>query len=288
MTSTERHLPFRSGGCPILRLRRRVGDGLPRAGRDSALCRPSPTLCFAKDGAPSLGCRRRGYLLLEVVVALGLLVLGLATLGMQIQNAHETTYETKRTLRAMNLAESQLAQLEAGLIQNVDSAIEDDLEDEFGRLFPSYGWRLRLEPTETPELWAVRLDILYQLRLDVEEEFDFDEAEIVFTVRTLRATPVTIDPSRDFGADEETMQKLTEALSGTDLDAYALDLRAVGGLPIDQLLELLTAFREAGLLEGINLGSLLPAELLNMLEEAGADLDGDAGTNGQNEGAGGS
>jgi hypothetical protein len=215
-------------------------------------------------------------------VALGLLVLGMATIGMQIQNAYEATHETQHMLRAMNLAESKLAELEAGLIQNVDSAIEDDLEEEFGPLFPRHAWRLRIEPTETPELWLIQLEILYQPRFDVEEEFDFDEAEVLFTLRTLRATPVTIDPARDFGADEEAMLHLAEALSGTEIDPNAIDLRAIGQLPIEQLLELLAAFEEAGLLQGVDLRALLPAEILQMMEDAGADL----GTNGAGAGQG--
>jgi len=211
-----------------------------------------------------------------------LLVLGLSTLGVQLQKAYDAARDSHRMLRAMNLAESKLAELQVGLIQDVDSAIEDDLEEEFGPLFPDFAWRLRIEPTETELLWAVRLDILYQQREYVEEEeFDFEEAEVLLTLRTLRATPVTIDPATDFGADEEAMQQLTDALAGTEIDPYSIDLRQIAGLPLDQLVELLAAFEEAGLLEGINLGSLLPPEILSLLEEA----QGDAGTNGPDEGA---
>ena len=123
------------------------------------------------------------------MLALSLLVLGLATIGAQVQRSFDTTYDSHRTLRAMNLVESKLAELEAELIPNIEEALEDELEEEFGRLFPDFGWRLRIDPTQTPELWLVRLDILYQRRLDVdEEEFDFEEAEVIYSVRTLRAT----------------------------------------------------------------------------------------------------
>jgi hypothetical protein len=233
-------------------------------------------------GGAICGCawprRRASYLLLEVVLALALLVLGLATIGMQVQTSFDTAHASRRMLRAMNLAESKLAELDAQLVPDVEEAVEDELEDEFGKLFPDYGWRLRIDPTQTPDLWLVRLEILYQGRQDVDdEEFDFEEAEVAYTVRTLRATPATVDPARDFGADEETMERLTEAFGGTDLDPTNLDPRLLAGLPLEDLVDLVAALQEAGLLQGIDLASVLPPEILELLEEAGG---GDAGTDG--------
>ena len=227
---------------------------------------------------------RRGYLLLEVMLALGLLVLGLATIGMQIQTSWETALDTHRVLRAMHLAESKLNELDAGLISEVESAVERDLEEEFGRLFPNFGWRLRIEPTQTPELWLVRLQILYQQRQDVEaEEFEFEDAEVLYTLRTLRATPATVNPQRDFGADDETMAQLTEALAGTELDPEALDLRLLAGMPIDDLLDLLAAFQGTGLLEGLDLAAMLPPDVLQLLQEAGAEEFGTSGLQDESE-----
>jgi len=214
-------------------------------------------------------------MLLEVVLALGLLIMGMATIGMQIQEAFDTAHGSQRMLRAINLAESKMSELDAGLIVDLDEAVDDDLEHEFGRLFPDFGWRIRLEPLQdTPELWALRLDILYQHRLDIEEEFDFENAEILFTTRTLRATPPTIDPQRDFGADEEALASLTEALAGTEIDPNNIDLRLIGGMPLDQLLEILTALQDAGILQGVDLGSIVPPEIMDMLTNSGADLQG--------------
>ena len=224
--------------------------------------------------------RRSAYLLLEVIVSLTLLILGLAAIGTQIQNSYDTARQTRRMLRAMNLAESKLAELDAQLIPDVEEAIEDYLEEEFGRLFPNYAWRLRIDPTQTPDLWLVRIDILYQERQDVdEEEFEFEEEviDIAYTLRTLRATPATIDPARDFGTDEETMERLNEALSGTELDPTNLDPRLLAGLPIEDLVDLVAALQDAGLLQGIDLASILPPEILEMIEDAASP---DAGTDG--------
>ena len=208
--------------------------------------------------------------------------MGLATIGLQVQKAYDTSRDTQRLLRAMHLAQSKLAELDARMIENVDEAIEDDLEKEFGRLFPDFAWRLRLEPTQTEELWLVRLDILFQERLDIEEEeFDFDESEVVYTLRTMRATPATIDPARDFGADEEAMENLAAALAGTDLDPNNLDLSLLNRIPTEQLIELLMVFQEVGLFQAADLGSMLPPEVMELLAESGAF---DMGTNGAETG----
>lgn len=229
----------------------------------------------------------RGYILLEVVLALGLLVLGMATIGIQIQTSWETAADTHRMLRVLHLAESTLNEFDAGLmdVSDLESAVENDLEKEFGPLFPSFGWRLRLEPTEIEDIWLVQLQILYQKREDVEsEEFDFDTANVLHTLRTLRATPATVDPQRDFGADDETMLQLTDALAGTELDPYNLDFRMIAGLPLDQLAEILSALQAAGVLQGLDLEAMLPPDVLQMLQDAGLEGIGTDGAGGDQSG----
>ena len=83
--------------------------------------------------------------------------------------------------------------------------------------------------------------------------------------------------ARDFGTDEETMERLNEALSGTELDPTNLDPRLLAGLPIEDLVDLVAALQDAGLLQGIDLASILPPEILEMIEDAASP---DAGTDG--------
>ena len=260
------------------------GPQCPVAHQGRCSRRPWP---LPPNGRQAPGGPMPAYILLEVIFSLALLVLGLATIGGQVQTSFDTAYETQRMLRAMHLAESKLAELNAQLIPNIEEALEDYLEEEFGRLFPDWAWRLRIDPTQTDDLWLVRIDILYQERQDVdEEEFDFDEDEIdiAYTLRTLRATPATIDPTRDFGTDEETMERLAEALGGTDLDVGNLDPRLLAGLPIEDLVGLVAAMQEAGLLQGIDLASILPPEIMQMIEDAAG---GDMGTDGPPQETGG-
>lgn len=228
---------------------------------------------------------------MEVVIALGLLTMGLATIGVQMQTAYDTSRDTERILRAMHLAQSKLSELDARLIQNLDQAIEDDLEEEFGRLFPDFAWRLRMDPTQTPDLWLVQIHILYQRRLDVEEEeFEFDEAEVVFTLRTMRATPATIDLTEFFpglGADadgeeggvDEGLLCLAEALNQAGIDIYDFDPAEVLARPTEELLALALDVSACG----FSLPGMTP-ELMDLVGEVGAL---DVGTSGSGDESGG-
>lgn len=241
------------------------------------------------------GHRRPGYLLLEVVLSLGLLVLGLSTIGMQIQNAYDTAIDSHRILRAMHLAQSKLDELDAGLIMDVESAVQNDLEDEFGRLFPKFGWRLRIEPLkDTPELWLIQMHILYYNRLDVEDDFDFDDSEIVYTLRTLRATPATINladfipglpgASDDEGSlggsdgltpeQEEQLQCVLAVLTEFDIDPFNIDMAELGRRPMEELLGIYSGTLKCGVVPSPD---FLPPDMmdgLNTLLGDGADLLG--------------
>jgi type II secretory pathway pseudopilin PulG len=231
--------------------------------------------------------RLRGYLLLEVVVSVALLVVGLATIGMQISNSSETARNSHRMLRAMHLAESKMIEVDLRLVPDLESAVEGEIEGEFGRLFPEFGWRLRIHLTQVPDLWLVELDVIHCGRFNPDEEYPFDEAQHLYTIRALRATPARVDPARDFGADEESMESFAEALSGTGLDPNDLDIGALGSLPIEQLISLAQAFRDAGLLEDMDLSSILPPDVMQMLLDEIGDLTGGAEGEGEGEGEGG-
>ena len=56
--------------------------------------------------------RRLAYLLLETVVATGMLIVGLAVLGAQVQDSHTAVRKMERRIRAISLAEQHLAELE--------------------------------------------------------------------------------------------------------------------------------------------------------------------------------
>lgn len=228
---------------------------------------------------------KRGFLLMEVVVAVGILVVGLAFVAMQIQNSSRASQRAARSMRTLLLAESTLAEFDAGLI------IPDgeETEREYGPLFPDYGWRLLIEPhPNLPDLNQVTLEILHQVRLDIKaEEFDFDEADLVHRLYTLRVTPQPIDLTRDFGMPEEQADELAELLDGVSdrgIDPYNLNPALFAELDLEELIDVAPVLLEAFGMSVSDLMQVLPEELRQALEEAQAE--GDTGDTGGSDKAG--
>src|SRR3990170_1677399 len=136
---------------------------------------------------------RRGYVLLETVIATGLLIVGLAVLGAQIQDSDTAIRQMRLRLRAMTLAEQQLAQMDLGLIE-LDS-VDEVQEGDFGPRYPDFGWRLITEPTAIEGMYRLTVEILYLIREDAykEDDFDYEAAETVFTTYSIRPTPQAMD-----------------------------------------------------------------------------------------------
>ena len=208
--------------------------------------------------------RHCGFMLLEVVVAIGLLVLGMAVIGAQIQTSLWRTHQTDRLAREVFLAESKIAELDTGLIEP-----EQEIEEDFGRLFPAYAWRLTLEPTEAEELFFIQLEILYDPARDPEEDFDFEEAEVAQVFYTLRAAPRPLDLTVDFGMDEEVAEKLNEDLAGLGggaIDVHDFNPAIFRDLDMEEILEVLPVFMQAFNIEQSAILTLVPAELRPQLE----------------------
>lgn len=207
----------------------------------------------------------RGFILLEVVLSLALLVMGMTYIGAQIQNAQATAYETEALTRILMLVEMKLAELDTGLI-NLDEEADNEVEGDFTRRIPDYGWRMRFDPTVTEGLRAITLDILYAPRLILDEEFDVDEAETVHTVYTLRAIPGRVDLQSDFGFTEEAIETLSET-SPIDADWSDFDLPGVGrDADMEEVIDFLLAMIEASGQSIDQLASLLPKEFSELLK----------------------
>ncbi len=245
-------------------------------------------------------------MLLEVVVAVGLLVLGLAVIGAQLQSATEMTYEADHLSRLIFLAETRLAELDSGLVtlpEQMDDAQPIEVEADFGRYFPQYASRVTIEPTADPELVAVQLDILYDPeRLAFEEgpldEFDYlDDDKIVQTYHTLRIVPRPLNLVTDFGLEAEIAEKVNEDLQEAGLADGGLDVENFNpavfkDLEVDQLLQLLSILQQAYGVDQSALMQMVPEEVRPQLQalleglDDGTDGDGDGDGDGV-EGAGG-
>jgi type II secretory pathway pseudopilin PulG len=231
----------------------------------------------------------RGYVLLETVVATGLLIVGLAVIGAQVQSADTSVRNMDRELRAMMLAEQQLAELDLGLIEL--ESLDEVEEGDFGSRQPDWGWLMTTEPTVVESMFRVRIDIYYLQTDDdyQEDSFDYDEAERMFTAYAFRGAPRAIDFASDYGLSEEEFEEL--ATKFADL-----------GIPIDpgnfkpgtdfldrsfeELVTILPLLMDAMGLDVDQLAAALPKDVLDQLREAGVFGDEDDGSGGNDSGDG--
>lgn len=240
-------------------------------------------------GGTGRSVRAHGYVLLETVVATGLLIVGLAVLGAQVQDAHTSVRKMERRMRAMMLTQQHLAELEMGLIelQSVDEIEEGD----FGPRHPDYGWRLITEETAIENTYMLQLEILHHLREDEyqEDDFDFDEAETVYTVYVMKAVPQPVHFGEDFGLNEEEMLELSKRLGDLGipgLDPESFDLSFFQNVDFEELLESAPLLLDALGMDLADLSSMIPPDLLKQIQESGL-LDGLSGSElleGGNEG----
>lgn len=226
--------------------------------------------------------RRPGYLLLETVIAVGLLAVGLAVIGSQVVDAERSVSRMRLELRAMLLAEQYLAEMDLGLVE-LDS-LDEVQEEDFGPRFPDYGWRLITQKTSTDALYLLTLEVLHARRDDYdEEEFDFDNSEILYTVHTVRATPQPIDLGTEFGLNDEELESIGEKLAETGIDGLTpenFDPKLLAKVDSDQLIQVLPIILDAFGQDVNALLAQLPPDVAQALQESGL-LEGigdDSGT----------
>jgi hypothetical protein len=164
---------------------------------------------------------RRGAILLEVLLALALLIFGLSVVGIRVTTSLESARKTQLWTTAVMLAETKLADLQAG---GVNFKVTDEkVEDYFGIAYPGYSWQIKFRPCEIENLYLMTLQIGYNAA-DAEDQkenpqqdikFEDDGTKIVRTVRRLIATPADLNLDRDFGINIEEISA-SMADSGTD------------------------------------------------------------------------
>jgi len=216
---------------------------------------------------------RRGYVLLETVVAVGLLVVGLAVIGAQLQDADRAVRTMDLNIRAMMLAEQHLAEMDLGLIQ-LDS-LDEVQEEDFGERYPDWGWRLTIQKTAVDRMFLLKLEILYLLREGDyrENAFEFDYAETLFTAYAMRATPQPVNFAQDFGLNEEEIGELGTKLGDLGIpgieDPESFDLSILGKIDYEELLAALPVIMDALGMELSDIASTLPPGLLEQIQESG-------------------
>lgn len=225
---------------------------------------------------------RGGYVLLETVIATGMLILGLAVIGAQLQSSDTALRKMDLRLRAMMLAEEQLGRLSLGLVK-LDS-LERVQDGDFGPRYPDFGWTLELEETAIDGMYALRLDVWHHRREEPfrPDTFEFEAAEPVFAAYALRAVPQPLDLGIDYGLNEEELADVAEKLSQfgvPGLDVAAFDPTILGQLDFEQFIQVFPILVDVMGLNVNDLSVLLPPDILRVLEESG--VFGKAGDGGE-------
>ncbi len=164
----------------------------------------------------------RGVMLLEVIVALGILVFGLAMVGLQINSGLQVAQKNRLYTQAAMLVDSKLDEVEAGVVQ--PDLIEQEVKGDFGILYPGYTWRVEIHPTEIEDFYMAEIQIGYrqgaveeQIRdpksvIDIEDQ----DTKILRTAYRLFPKPADINLERDYGITQEDMDAMLADLGGLD------------------------------------------------------------------------
>ena len=216
--------------------------------------------------------RRLSYVLLETVIATGLLIVGLAVIGAQVQDSVTTIKKMELRTRALMLSQQHLAELDLGLIE-LDSVDEME-EGDFGPRYPDWGWRIITEETAIDGMYLLQLEVLHELREGDyrEDDFEYDDAEIIHTAYAYRATPQAIDFAADFGLQEDEVAELSEKLASLSipgLDAFEFDPALLAKLDFEEVLETLPLVLSAFGISLDQLTAALPPGVLDQIKESG-------------------
>ena len=208
---------------------------------ESAIRNPPPAIC-------------RAAVLLEVVLALTILIVVLSFIGSQMTASLEMARRTRDTSGALMLAQSVLAEIDAGAVRP-----EQEQSDEFGPAWPGYAYRLTAE--EVPEFEG-----LLQLRVQIlhgPPDSDLEQRRVVCDLHTQRIRPTDIDLQRDFGLSDEQIAKLADSIPPeTGIDVAAIDPSTIATMDPAQLVELLPSLAEAF---GIRLNESMVNRILQQL-----------------------
>jgi general secretion pathway protein I len=123
---------------------------------------------------------RKGFTLLEVLVALAILAIAMTTLFSAQSQSLSLATEAKFTTNASLLAGLKLAELSSGRLEPVDA------EGDFGEDFPGYTWKMEVRDAaaDRPELSRFLGGSLRRIDLAVFREGDSSPYAIRYYFRT--------------------------------------------------------------------------------------------------------
>jgi hypothetical protein len=198
-------------------------------------------------------------MLLEVIVALGLLVFGMVMVALQIDSGLKVARSNDLQTRAMMLVDSKLNEIESGIIQPNEA--QGEMKGDFGILYPGYTWMIKIDPTDIEGFYMATITIGYRADAvqgqidDPQKQIDFEDqgTKILRTAYRLFPKPADVNLERDFGLTEDDMNQMLTALSGINAAAGVGDGTAdtgtdggANGLPDGQnLADLIKSFMDS-------------------------------------------
>lgn len=238
----------------------------------------APAIC-ASGGRDRVHVRRSGYILLETVLATGLLLVGLAVIGAQLQEANKSVRVMDLRLRAMMLAEQHLAELDLGLVK-LDS-LDQIVEEDFGPRYPNWAWRLTIEPSRIENMFVLRLDVFHRVNEGYKKDgFDYDSADLLYTVYAMRPSPQPLNLIVDFGLSDTQAEQIGTQFGQFNLDPSDLLPSDIPNRPVEELIPLLASLLKATGMSADDILALLPPEVRTALEQLGG-IEGILGQGGE-------
>jgi len=216
-------------------------------------------------------------MLLEVLLSLSILTLGMATIGIQVNGGLKLEIEAAELFRSSSLVESMVSQVETLVARELAEsqtggtasgpARDLEIEGEFGLVFPGYGYRVLIEPTDVLDLNRVTIELLEAPYNPNTGEL-LEEGERVHLVRMLRASPPKINLEK-LGVNLPPEQRTLLETGGLLDDNGNLNIQALLGMDPAALLELLPLLIGAfgGGQMADMMGNMSPEQLLELLQE---------------------
>ena len=180
---------------------------------------------------------RRGLVLLEVVVSLGVLLVAIAVVGVVFHNGQENVVRAEKLMRGMIMSERLIAEIDtnSGLLDVEQREQSGFFRDE--ETLAGMSWKVTANPSQ-------RVEGLLEIDVEIfigDPDGEPEMREYVMGTRIFRALPRGIDLENDFGLDEEQVTQITDQIPGGAqlIDPRNFDPRMLASLDMDTLIEML-------------------------------------------------
>lgn len=239
---------------------RRLGlrASLPDTSRDSLGIGTARTAAVARrvdthDGAArtrrARGARttRPGVVLLEVVLAVSLLLLAMALVGMAFRNGNEHVHRAERISRSMLLADRLLGELDIGVLSvpvpQEGTPVQETTGTFGGEAAEGISWRIAgTSNPDMPDVIALEVEV-FEGAPDAQP----DERKTIVLTHMFKALPKPINMQEDFGLTEEQTEQIKQAIPGGEqvFNPSSFNPQQIAKLDMDMLTQLLPVLIQA-------------------------------------------